>query len=1100
MISLTFFWTCSGKDEIKLFSRISPSDSGLSFTNSVANTEDFNIFSYRNFYNGGGVAIGDINNDGLPDIYLIANMGKNKLFINKGDFVFEDATAKAGVQGKKGWSTGAVMVDINSDGYLDIYVCNAGYTDGSNQENELYINNGDLTFTDKAGKYGLNENSYTTHAVFFDYDLDGDLDAYILNNSFMPVNTLNYSNQRELVAEDWPVKDFLKGGGDKLLRNDEGIFIDVTKEAGIYSSLIGFGLGVTVGDVNGDHMPDIYISNDFFERDYLYINQGNGTFNEEIEYWMGHISLASMGADIADINNDGFSEIFVSEMLPDEENRLKTEVLFEHYSTYFFKLKSGFYHQYMHNTLQLNNGDKTFSEIAWYSGVAASDWSWGALIFDADNDGCKDIYVCNGTYQDVTNQDFMDYFADEVVQRMALTGEKEEMDYVISRMPSNKQYNRFFHNNCDLTFKEIGVSAGFDIRSFSNGAAYGDLDNDGDLDLVINNLNQETFLYKNNSESIFNNHYLSVKLKGVKNNTFAIGSKVFVYEGENIFNFYLVPSRGFQSSIDYKIVFGIGAATEIDSMIVIWPDKKKSVINNPSIDTTYLVQYENSIITNYENPYHKYMNDNPLVKEINSPFEPHIEDEFVDFFQEGLIIKMISREGPRGTTGDVDGDGLEDLFIGGAYGQPGQLYIQSKVGFKRKNQSAFHANFEDTAVKFFDADQDGDLDLFVGSGGNHQPQGSGVMRDRIYLNNGKGDFSWSNALPDNGYNTSVVLSFDIDGDSDLDLFVGSRSVPLNYGIPPQNYIYENTGDGKFKDATIYFAPFLQTLGMVTDATIADVIGDDTNELIIVGEWMSPVILKMNRGKFEQIVSNLKDYSGWWYAVESDDVDGDGDQDLILGNRGENFYFSGTPENPAKLWLWDFDNNGSIEKIITRRIDGKDMTVALKRELSENIPSLDKLNLKHSEFADKSIQDLFPKHLLDRAMVKNGTWFKSVIALNEGDGNFKIVTLPREVQFSSVNAIYCYDLNGDRKKDLILGGNDSGFMPQYSKLDASFGHVLINNGQGNFERLKNKQSGFLVKGNIRDLVGLAVDDMPLLLTLINNQTPELFEIISEDIEK
>jgi hypothetical protein len=1083
-----------------LFTNISSKKSGIDFNNIIENTEAFNIFSYRNFYNGGGVAIGDINNDDLPDIYLVANMGENKLFINNGDFVFEDITIKAGIQGTKAWSTGAVMVDINSDGYLDIYVCNAGYIEGSNQENELFINNGDLTFTDEASQYNLNDNSYTTHAAFFDYDIDGDLDAYILNNSFMPVNTLNYSNQRELQAKDWPVKDFLKGGGDKLLRNDNGIFVDATIEAGIYSSLIGFGLGVTIGDINGDHLPDMYISNDFFERDYLYINQGNGTFNEEIENWMEHTSLASMGADIADINNDGFSEIFVSEMLPDEENRIKTEVLFEHYTTYLLKLQRGFYHQYMHNTLQLNNGDKTFSEIAWYSGVAASDWSWGALMFDAENDGYKDIYICNGIYQDVTNQDFIDYFADNVVRRMALVGEKEEMNYVISRMPSNRLYNRFFHNNHDLTFEEIGVSAGFNTKSFSNGAAYGDLDNDGDLDLVVNNLNHESFLYRNNSESLFNNHYLSVKLKGGENNTFAIGSKVLVYEGENIYNHYLIPSRGYQSSSDYKIVFGIGEVAQIDSLIVIWPDKKKTVLMDPLVDTTYVVVYENSINSKYENPYDKVISDNPLVKEIGNSFQQHIEDEYVDFYQEGLIIKMTSREGPKGTCGDVNGDGLEDLFIGGAFGQSGQLYIQSEAGFKLRNQSAFHADFEDTSVEFFDADQDGDLDLFVGSGGNYQRQGSGVMRDRVYYNNGEGVFTWGNVLPDNGYNTSVVLPFDIEGDGDLDLFVGSRSVPMNYGIPPKSYIYENTGDGKFKDATVYFAPFLRDLGMVTDATLADIIGDDKKELIIVGEWMGPVILKLNRGKFERVISNIQDYSGWWYAVESDDVDGDGDQDLILGNRGENFYFSGTFENPAKLWLWDFDNNGRVDKIITRRIDGKDRTVALKRELSENIPSLDRLDLNHSEFADKSIHDLFPKQLLDRAMVKNGTWFKSVIAINKGQGNFDIEPLPREVQFSSVNAIYCHDVNGDGKKDLILGGNDSGFMPQYSKLDASFGHFLINNGKGNFERIKNRQSGLLVKGDVRDFVGISIEDKHLFLTLINNQTPKLFEIVNKNIEK
>lgn len=1087
-----------GKDKTsKLFYRLSAHETGISFSNTIESTDDFNIFSYRNFYNGGGVALGDFNNDNLPDIYIISNMNSNKLYLNTGDFKFEDITENAGVSGKKAWSTGAVIVDINGDGWLDIYVCNAGFMpEKSNQENELFINHGDLTFEEQAKDYKLNENGYTTHAAFFDFDVDGDLDVYILNNSFMPVNTLNYSNQRELNANDWPVKDFLKGGGDKLLRNDNGIFTDVTKEAGIYSSLIGFGLGVTVGDVNGDYLPDLYISNDFFEKDYLYINQGDGTFSEEIEKRMEHISLASMGADMADINNDGFNEIFVSEMLPDEEKRLKTEVLFENYPNYYLKLKKGFYHQFMHNSLQLNNGDESYSEIAWYAGVAASDWSWGALLFDAENDGFKDIYICNGTFQDVTNQDFITFFADNVVQRMALTGEKEEIDYVMNRMPSNMQYNRFYHNNHDLTFKENGIRSGFDTKSFSNGAAYGDLDNDGDLDLVINNLNQEVFIYKNNSESIYHNHYISVKLKGYGQNTFGLGSNIMAYADTSIYNTYFMPSRGFQSSVDYKVVIGLGKTTQLDSLVVIWPDKKKSMIYHPVMDTTYLIDYDESINKFYSNPYNSLLL-NKFVAEVNSDFESHREEEYIDFMYENLTIKMLSREGPAGASSDVDGDGLDDIYLGGATGQAAQLYIQNEKGFLKKKIKIFDydAHFEDTAAAFFDADQDGDPDLYVGSGGNHQPQGSGVLNDRLYLNDGRGNFTRNTGmLPENGNNTSVICPFDIDYDGDIDLFVGSRSVPMNYGVPPQSYIYENNGDGTFKDATTYFAPFLRSIGMVTDAILVDINDDDEKELVIVGEWMSPLILKKKRNKYELINSNLQEYRGWWYAISADDVDDDGDQDLILGNRGENFYFSGSFEAPAKLWISDFDNNGSIEKIITRNIDGRDMTVALKKELSNQILLLNNPKLTYEEFSDKSIQDLFPKELLEKAMVKTATWFKSSIAINEGDGRFTIKTLPREVQFSSVNAILVTDLNNDGKNDLVLGGNDSGFMPQYSMLDASFGHILINEGMGRFKKVKNKESGFFVRGEIRDFLQLESGRKKYFLTLINNQNPKMYELI------
>lgn len=1094
-ICIVSIWiSCVEKKNPTLFTEIPSKKSGISFSNTIESTNDFNIFSYRNFYNGGGVAIGDFNNDDLPDVYLISNMESNRLFVNRGDFEFEDITDKAKVGGKKAWSTGAVIVDVNNDGLLDIYVCNAGYLPKiSNQENELFINNGDLTFTESAKAYRLNHNGYTTHTAFFDYDMDGDLDAYILNNSFMPVNTLNYSNQRDLVAEDWPVKDFLKGGGDKLLRNDNEMFIDVTKDAGIYSSLIGFGLGVTVGDLNGDHLPDLYISNDFFERDYLYINQGDGTFNEEIEKRMGHISLASMGADMADINNDGFPEIFVSEMLPDEEQRLKTEVLFENYGNYYLKLKRGFYHQFMHNTLQYNNGDESFSEIAWYSGVAASDWSWGALMLDADNDGYKDIYVCNGTFQDVTNQDFISFFTDEVVQKMALTGEKEEIEYVMNRMPSNMQYNRFFVNNQDLTFSEKGIPTGFDSKSFSNGAAYGDLDNDGDLDLIVNNLNQDAFVYKNNSESISDNHSISIKLRGDKLNTYALGSKILVYANRHIYSSYLMPSRGFQSSVDYKMVIGLGKSNHIDSLKIIWPDKQKSLLFNPTLDSSYVFDYKYSTNNHYVNPYQN-KSSNTIVKEIASNFEKHSEDEYFDFIQEGLIIKMLSREGPGGATGDVNGDGLEDIFLGGAYGQPGQLYIQKNGNFSLKASSGFmkDAPSEDTAAKFFDADQDGDLDLFVGSGGNHQAQGSGVLQDRIYMNDGNGHFErTSTPLPKNGNNTSVVCPFDIDNDGDLDLFVGSRSIPMNYGMSPQSYIYENNGSGTFKDATLYFAPFLKSIGMITDAKFVDLIEDETDELVLVGEWMSPVILKMNRGKFQKVASNIQQYSGWWYALESDDIDGDGDQDLILGNRGENFYFNASFDAPAKLWLSDFDNNGSAEKIITRQIEGKDMTVALKRELSEQVTSLQ--NLTHEEFAEKSIHELFSKEQLDKAKLRTATWFKSSIAINEGDGNFTVKPLPDEIQFSSVNDIISVDLNGDYKNDLLLGGNDSGFMPQYSKLDASFGHILINNGNGGFEKVANKTAGFSIKGDLRNLLEVELANKKHVIALVNDQKPRMFEL-------
>ncbi|HYH15664.1 MAG TPA: VCBS repeat-containing protein, partial [Flavisolibacter sp.] len=521
IVTLLFTASCSNrKGEDTLFQLVV--DSGIDFTNKVENSKDFNIFSYRNFYNGGGVGIGDINNDGLADVFMTANMGSNKLYLNKGNFQFDDITEKAGIGEKEKWSTGVVMVDINADGWLDVYVCNAGYQKGIGQENSLFINNRDLTFTECARKYGLADPGYTTHAAFFDYDLDGDLDCYILNNSFIPVSTLTYENKRNLRAEDWPVADFLKGGGDKLLRNESGKFVDISKEANIYGSLIGFGLGVTVGDINNDQYPDLYISNDFFERDYLYINQRNGTYKEELEQWMQHTSLASMGADIGDINNDGYPDIFTTDMLPDDDYRLKTTSQFENIDVYRIKQQQGYYHQYMQNTLQLNNKDGSFSDVAYYSGVAASDWSWGGLILDADNDSRSDIFVCNGIYHDLTDQDFMDFFANDIIRKMALTGKKEEVDNIINKMPSKPIPNKAFRNLGNVKFSDESKRWGLDAPSFSSGAAYGDLDNDGDLDLVINNVNQKSFIYKNRSQELTKANYISLSLSGKDQNTYAV--------------------------------------------------------------------------------------------------------------------------------------------------------------------------------------------------------------------------------------------------------------------------------------------------------------------------------------------------------------------------------------------------------------------------------------------------------------------------------------------------------------------------------------------------------------------------------------------------
>lgn len=1089
-----FFWllllfiSCTGKPEVEpLFSLVK--GTGITFENKVHNTKEFNIFSYRNFYNGGGVAIGDINNDGLADVFFTANMSNNKLYLNKGDFNFDDITDQAGIKNSGKWGTGVVMVDINADNWLDIYVCNAGYQQGVSNTNELYINNQNGTFTESAALYGLNETGYTTHAAFFDYDLDGDLDCYLLKNSFIPVNTLNYANKRELRAEDWPVADFLKGGGDKLLQNNNGKFTDVSKQANIYGSLIGFGLGVTVGDVNADHYPDLYISNDFFERDYLYINQGNGTFKEDLEQWVQHTSLASMGADIGDINNDGYADIFTTDMLPSDDYRLKTTSLFDNTDVYKLKVNSGFYHQFMQNTLQLNNQNGKFYDVAHYSGVAASDWSWGGIMFDADNDGLSDLFVCNGIYQDVTDQDFIEFFANDVIQGMVMTGKKEEIDQVIHKMPSNPIPNKIFKNLGNIRFSDEGENWGLTQSSFSNGAAYGDLDNDGDLDLVVNNVNEPSFVYRNNSRELSANNYIGFMLKAKAPNTFAVGAAIKVYSKGQVLSREVIPSRGFQSSVDYKAVIGLGK-NNADSVVITWPDRSSMTLQKPGINKVHtIVQKEelkpiNGLVES---------GSNKLFTPVSLSFGRHTEDEYVDFYYERGVPCMLSKQGPKAAIADVNGDGLNDIYVGGSAAQPGQLYVGNTKGFIQKLLPQT-SGFEETAVVFFDANKDGHIDLVTGSGGNHFPANSFQFQVRLFLNDGKGNFSFvANAFPGTGVNTAVLAVNDFDNDGDEDLFVGSKSVPQNYGIDPPSFLFANDGKGKFTDVTKTVVPQLTNVGLVSDAIWINLVGDAGKELVIAGEWMQPKIYRYAGTKFTEVETNLSELKGWWQCITSADLDNDGDEDLVLGNIGENSYLQSSKERPVKMWVYDFDNNGTKEKIITRSVNGKDVPVFLKKDITDQVPALKKQNLTYKEYASKSIQDLFPKDVLDKAEVKIFNYPSSCIAFNEGNGKFTVSVLPPHVQFSSVNAISVFDVNKDGKKDIVMAGNDFDWLPQFSRLDASYGHVLINGGNRKFNYLLPAASGLDVRGATRDIITLEKDGRQYVLFLQNNDSAQFYTV-------
>ncbi len=1100
-----FLFSCTDKkedsklvseDSLKMFTLLSSKETGIDFVNKVENQKNFNIFKYRNFYNGGGVAIGDINNDGLADIYMTGNMEPNKLYLNKGNFKFEDISKSAKVEGNKPWSTGVVMADINADGLLDIYVSNAGNMEGNNHDNDLYINNGDLTFTEKSNEYNLAKTGFSTQATFFDYDKDGDLDAYILNNSNIPVSSLGYAEQRDVRAQDWEgVPDIFKGVGDMLLRNDNGTFVDVSEEAGIYGSLIGFGLGVMVSDINNDLYPDIYVSNDFYERDYLYINNQDGTFTEDIKNWTSHLSLSAMGIDMADINNDGNTDIFITDMLPEADERVKSVMTFEGYNVFKLKQSKDFFQQYIQNTLQLNNGNGSFSEVAYYSGVDATDWSWAGLLFDMDNDGLRDIYITNGVNHDLTDLDFVDFFANEIIQKMALTGKKESIDSIINKMPVKPQPNYTYKNKGDITFENISEDWGLEIPSLSNGAAYGDLDNDGDLDLVVNNVNMESFVYRNNADELTDNNHIKLEFKGVGKNKFAIGTVVRLYFDDNEMLQELMPSRGFQSSMEYSMTIGLGKTKSIDSIRVVWPDDKTQLLTKVDANKALVLQQEEATETYI--PLKKKAQ-KTLLKELkNTALTAHKENSYTDFDYEGLIYKEISQEGPALAISDVNGDGHEDIFLGGARGKSASLYLHKGNGVVQNSvQKVFleDIHFEDTAASFFDVDNDGDQDLMIGSGGNEVGREK-EYRARLYLNDGKGSFSRSQEiLPSTYKNIAVITPNDFDNDGDIDVFIGSRSVVGTYGVDPNHLFLENNGDGTFSDATERLAYDAKDAGMITDAIWIDLDGDNKKDLITVSDWGTPKIFKNSGRRLSKITSSLDSLDGWWNVVEAADLDNDGDQDLILGNQGSNLHYKPSKENPMKMWVNDFDSNGTLEQIVTQNFEGKDFPLHQKKELTDQMVKLKKQNLKASDYAKKTIEELFPTDIYKNSIIKKASISESIVAVNEGGGKFTIKVLPSRVQLSCMCGITCSDVNDDGIVDLIMAGNNFEFKPQYSRLDASYGNVLLGDGQLNFDWQEYDKSGFFIRDEVKHLKQFKdKTGNVFLFAAINDAKPKIFAL-------
>ncbi len=1071
-------------DQKTQFSKLSEEITGIDFINQVDDGEEFNVLSYRNFYNGGGVAIGDINNDGLPDIFFTANMQSNKLYLNRGDMRFEDISESAGIAGLRGWSTGVSMVDINADGLLDIYVSNSGDIEGDNRSNELFINQGDLTFAEQAKAYNLDNEGFTTHASFFDYDQDGDLDCYILNNSFKdPKRISSFSKTRE---ED----DLL--GGDRLMRNDGEVFTDVSQEAGIYTSAIGFGLGVSVSDLNHDLLPDIYISNDFWERDYIYINQGGGSFSEELADRVSICSVSSMGADIGDINNDGHPDVFTTDMLSADNYRLKSQTMFDPYFLENMKYRSSYHYQILQNCLQVNQGDGSFQERASMSGVSATDWSWGALIFDFDNDGWNDIYVCNGIYRDIMDQDFINFIDDKESVKKVVS-EKGRYDFrdFLEYLPSTPMRNYAFVNQQDTRFQNQAEALGFVDKEFSNGAAYGDLDNDGDLDLVINNVNMPASIYRNNGERS-EHHYLGINLRDPDSkNPLGIGATIKVTTPDQTLSRQLYMNRGFQSSVDHTIIFGLGDQEQVSEIEIIWPDQIRQTLSGIKSDTILTIIKE---VTGEKMKPLATAATSSLLSELKNMVQGgvrHEEDVFNDFDRERLLHRMHSTEGPHVETGDLNGDGRDDFVMLGATGDVDKVFIQDQSGrFQRLANPVFDEDsaFESTCAALFDHDQDGDLDLVIGSGGNDFSKGMQGFLMRYYENNGRGVFNKKmEATPPAGGQFSVIAAHDYDQDGDTDLFIGARSIPGNYGLTPRSFLLERVPQG-WKDVT---EQSLGTLGMITDASWADLDGDNRSDLLIVGEWM-PVTYFTNTGSGLSGPKTIEDSEGWWLDISPADLDADGDLDFVLGNWGLNSKFKASVDRPLRLHVKDFDQNGKSEFVIEWNppADEEAYPFHSKMDMTDQIPSLKKRVLKYADYAQMDFETLFSAEERQGIKSYQAKRLESSILRNDA-GQLTLEALPLEAQVSPTFTSVVQDFNDDGHPDIWLGGNFYGLKPEVGRLNASKTVLLEGRPDGTY--VKSADYTPSTTGEVRDAaIMTTASGKRIMLVARNNRELKVLE--------
>ena len=1066
-------------DDSKLFSLESDS-SGVIFENKLEYTEEFNPYTYRNFYNGGGVALGDINNDGLIDIYLTGNIVENKMFLNKGNFQFEDITEVSGLACPNVWSTGATFADINGDGLLDLYVCKSGAPGGENRHNELFINNGDLTFSEESKKYNLDILGLSVHAAFFDYDKDGDLDCYILNNSIRSIGGYDLIEDQREIADP-------EGQGNKLLENRDGKFVDVTQSAGIYSSKIGFGLGITLSDYNNDGWTDLFISNDFFEKDYLYINNKDGTFSEESENFFQSLSLGSMGADSSDLDNDLLTDLIVTEMLPKSLKRKKTKAIYESWDKYSLANSKGYYHQFPRNVLQRNYGPTGFLEIGRYSGVSATDWSWASMIFDMDNDGLRDVFIANGIYKDLLDRDYLAYMANTERIRNMIKTEEEVIKKLIDIMPSKAIKNIAYKNNGEFNFTEFSDAWGFDLPTFSNGMSYGDLDNDGDLDIVINNVNMPALVYKNNI-NIDENKSISFELIGREKNKNAVGSKIIIKYGNNkqsmIENF---PSRGFQSSIPNRLHFGVGNVKEIDSAIIYWPNNKVSYHANLETNKTHEIKQEESGYEYFDIA--NYSNLNLKLNEIELFNFKHNENKFIDFNKERLLTQMYSNEGPALAKGDVNNDGIIDFFIGGAKGESSAMFVSKNNQYEKiidpfsKKSAA-----EDVVAEFFDSDNDGDMDLYVGSGGKAFSMYNQNLNDRLYINDGKGKFvlSTDSFEFESPISTGSVAIDDYNNDGLLDLFIGERFNPDLYGIPVSGYLFENKGGNKFVKVE---QKALKELGLIKSAGWTNLNNDEFPDLIVAGEWMPIKIFINENGVLKDYTKEfgLSNSNGMWNKINIIDIDKDGDMDILAGNLGTNNFFSPN----MKLYINDFDKNGFYEQILCERIGNSYFPILDKDDLINQMPSLKKQLFYYKDYSDASIDKIFNPDLLNESTVLDIKTLESAIYINN-NGKFNKISLPSEINYSPVFDIINYQPSDKNITKLIFGGNQYLVKPQFGRHDSSKGWIIDvkkDEDKLSFTNLKSLN----IEGQIRKFELIYLGKEKILITGINNKDVKFYEI-------